>query len=72
MPVLRPDTLVQNVLQILAVTGGISLEFSVSSGKSSHGAEKWCIACPEPAAFRHRHTGEEVRTKALCPQRKGP
>ena len=71
MPVLRPNTLVQNVLQML--TGGrISLEFSVSSGNHSHSAEDGEPACPNLCCSAIPVQGEEVRTKLLSPAERAP
>ena len=62
MPILRPDTLVQNVLQMLAVVGEFPWQSLGLLGKTET-VQKMVYRLSEPAAFRHRHTGEEVRTK---------
>ena len=70
MPVLRPDTLVQNVLQILAVTGEFPWSSLYLLGNLPT-VQKMVYRLSEPAAFRHRHTGEEVRTKLFVLSGKG-
>lgn len=62
MPILRPDPLVQNVLQLLAVVGEFPWQSLGLLGKTET-VQKMVYRLSEPAVFRHRHTGEEVRTK---------
>ena len=70
MPVLRPDTLVQNVLQLLAVVGEFPWQSLGLLGKTET-VQKMVYRLSEPAVFRHRHTGEEVRTKLFVTNGKG-
>ena len=70
MPILRPDTLVQNVLQMLAVVGEFPWQSLGLLGKTET-VQKMVYRLSEPAAFRHRHTGEEVRTKLFVTNGKG-
>ena len=62
MPVLRPDTLVQNVLQILAVTGEFPWSSLYLLGNPPT-VQKMVSRLSQPVLFRNPHTEEEVRTK---------
>ena len=62
MPVLRPDTLVQNVLQILAVTGEFPWSSLYLLGNPAT-VQKMVSRLSQPVLFRNPHTEEEVRTK---------
>ena len=70
MPVLRPDTLVQNVLQILAVTGEFPWSSLYLLGNPPT-VQKMVSRLSQPVLFRNPRTGEEVRTKLFVLSGKG-
>ena len=70
MPVLRPDTLVQKVLQILAVTGEFPWSSLYLLGNPAT-VQKMVSRLSQPVLFRNPHTEEEVRTKLFVTNGKG-
>ena len=70
MPVLRPDTLVQNVLQILAVTGEFPWSSLYLLGNLPT-VQKMVSRLSQPVLFHNPRTGEEVRTKLFVTNGKG-
>ena len=70
MPVLRPDTLVQKVLQILAVTGEFPWSSLYLLGNPPT-VQKMVSRLSQPVLFRNPHTEEEVRTKLFVTNGKG-
>ena len=70
MPVLRPDTLVQKALQILAVTGEFPWSSLYLLGNPPT-VQKMVSRLSQPVLFRNPHTGEEVRTKLFVTNETG-
>lgn len=70
MPVLRPDTLVQKVLQILAVTGEFPWSSLYLLGNPPT-VQKMVSRLSQPVLFHNPRTGEEVRTKLFVTNGKG-